>query len=253
MDTNPLAALKPPRAFAAAAGHRAFLKAAAAQIISVGSAGRYAELACAASAENRPDAGGGARGTLLAGCLIAVIGSGSPGPALSAELWGAYAGYDFDHIQGDEGYGVAWNHPDAATALARALEICRRHQPPPPQGEAFDEAWRYHSGRRCGDVVFAFSSDGPDPETVTREADPSWERDFEKLTVLQRHRCIGVVELSNDWEGFEVLGSNFHMEAANSEEALAALTESEYARMDCGPSECVPNPYRVAVVACNDH
>ena len=202
---------------------------------------------------NRRKRDSSALATLLATFLGAVIGTAGSGPALSAELWGAYAGYHFDDFQGDEGYGVAWNYPDADKALARALEVCRQHQPPPPQGEEHDEAWRYHSGERCGDVLFAFSTDGPSPETVTRTPDPGWADGFERLTVLRRHRCVAVVELSNHFDGVEVLGSNFHMEEENSEEALSALIERVYAQKDRRPNEPYPNPYRVVVVACNDH
>ena len=169
------------------------------------------------------------------------------------ERWGAYAGYHFDDTVGDEGFGVAWNFPDPAKALARALEICRQHQPPPPQGAEYDEAWRYHGGRRCGDVIFAFSSAGPQPETVKSKPDPAWAEGFEKRTVKRQHRCVAVTELSNHPDGFEALGSNFHMDAGNSEEELAALIERLYGGKDRGAHAPDPNPYRVALVACNRH
>ena len=197
---------------------------------------------------NRRKRDSSARATLLATFLGAVIGTGGFGPVLSAELWGAYAGYHFDHTVGDEGYGLAWNYPDAEKALARALEVCRQHQPPLPQ--EYNETWRRYLAERCSDVLFAFSTDGPSLETVTRTPDPAWFEGFEKLTVLRRHRCVAVVELSNHPDGFEVLGSNFHTVWGNSEEALSAAIEHEYAR---GPNRPYRNPYRVAVVACNDH
>ena len=50
-----------------------------------------------------------------------------------------------------------------------------------------------------------------------------------------------------------MLGSNFHMNEGNSQEALSALIEHRYAGKDRGPNEQYPNPYRVEVVACKDH
>ena len=191
-----------------------------------------------------------ARATLVATFLGAVIGTGGFGPALSDELWGAYTGYQFDDLQGDDGYGLAWNFPDPDKAMAQALESCRQQQPPVPQGEEYDETWRYHSGERCGDVLFAFSTDGPSPATVTRTPDPAWAEGFEKLTVIGRGRCIGVVEVTILWFDQE-LGKNFDVFWGvpnyweDSEEGISAQIEQNYSREHA-------MPHRVDIIICND-
>ena len=187
--------------------------------------------------------------------LVALAIAGATGPTApdaADALWGAYAGYHFDHTQGDEGYGVAWNYPDPEQAIEAALRQCHERQPPAPEHTPEQLASGAHPGRRCGDRVFAFSSVGPDPEEVVAIPDPSWSPSFERLTVHRRHRCTGVVELSDHPAGFEVLGSNFHRIEGDTQAAVQALVEKWFSGKDRGPHAPFPNPYRTAIIACND-
>ena len=163
--------------------------------------------------------------------------------------WGAYTGYHFDHTQGDEGYGISWNYPDPASATDEALKACREREPAPPQ-EYADVSRRY-SARRCGDVIFAFSTDGPDPEKVTRTPDPAWYQGFEKLTVLRRARCNAVFEVRDHPH---LTSTNFNRYEGNDRASLEALGEHLYGK---GLEKRTPShphrlPYRVAIIACND-
>lgn len=189
---------------------------------------------------------------LLGACALAIACAAAPGPAQAAELWGAYAGYHFDDFSGDEGYGITWNYPDPESAIGQALKVCRERQPPPPVHTPDQLASGAAPGLRCGDVVFAFSSEGPDPEHVIATPDPAWGQDFEKLTAHRRARCTAVFELSNHPDGYHVLGSNFHNYEGDDRASLEAFGERRYARKDRTPNEPYPNPYRTAFVACND-
>ena len=75
------------------------------------------------------------------------------------------AGCHFDEIQGDEGYGISWNYPDPQSAIDQALKACRERQPPPPVHSPDQLASGAHPGLRRGDRIFAFSSQGLDPDT----------------------------------------------------------------------------------------
>ena len=68
----------------------------------------------------------------------------------------------------------------------------------------------------------------------------------------RRARCTAVFELSNHPDGFQVLGSNFHNHQGDDRASLEALGERLYAGKDRTPHEPYPDPYRTAIVACND-
>lgn len=73
-----------------------------------------------------------------------------PAPA-QGELWGAATWY---LNRGDapfaQGYGMSFNYPSKAEAIAAAMELCERKQPPHPKDNT------YHV--RCGRKITAFST-----------------------------------------------------------------------------------------------
>lgn len=177
--------------------------------------------------------------------------------ANSAELWGAYTSYDFDQFTGgSDGYGLAWNYPDAEQAMRVALEQCRKQQPPPPPVRLRDpnQPQKTITGEdvfnpppeRCGDTMIAFSTDGPSPTKETETLDPTRYIDtgsrkfaYVKYTYLTKLRCVLVIAFSAYDDGSGPL--QYAIRAGDSEEEILGKIQ-------------VADPYaKVTKLACNDH
>ena len=148
------------------------------------------------------------------------------------ELWGAHVTYNFDSTSGDDGYGLALNHPSPVEALKRAINNCERVQPAHRPRNKRDDG--------CENNLTAFSTSASNKRIPLREAKTYGLVDS---FYANNARCIGIFKFRIYPKGHHISDYNFHSVSGNTEEEVIALIKQLGGDRDT---------WEIDQIACND-